>query len=65
MMTDMSEGHVAVRFQDYEAKLRTEGRLEELRRYLDWLKAHERYLRRLWREQRGIIVPGDFDGGYK
>ena len=32
--------------------------------YDKYIRQHERRIRRLERELRGDVVPGDFDGGY-
>lgn len=52
---------------DYEMQLiqdsiGKEGRSEKLKEYDDYLKEHQKRLRRLEREQRGEPIPGDYYG---
>lgn len=50
--------------EKYESKVTMRGTPEEKRRYRDYLKEHQRTLRRLEREARGEFVPGDYDASY-
>lgn len=49
---------------NYGAVLQMKGKKKELREYDAYVREHNRRLRQLEREARGIVVPGDHDGGY-
>ncbi len=49
---------------NYANNLQMKGDKEKLKQHAAYVKEHERRIRQLQREARGIFVPGDHDGGY-
>lgn len=62
-----SESHAKkerVAHEKYESAITMRGTPEEKRKYKDYLKEHQKKLRRLQREANGEFVPGDYDASY-